>query len=84
MTILERALSRFTRLDLVHKYGALFNGAYSKRAQEVESCASGIARCMAEMYIRYDKLRNECKEEEEEAVFGPNAVGASSDDIDSR
>jgi hypothetical protein len=77
-TVLERALGRFTRLDLVHKYGALFNGAYSKRALEVETCASRIARCMAEMYTRYDKLRKECKEDEEEEAFGPDAVGASS------
>lgn len=55
LALLERCLTRFTRLDLVKKYGALFNSAYSHRTSEVVEQVSSISSAMAEMYLRQEK-----------------------------
>ena len=59
LALLERCLTRFTRLDLVKKYGALFNSAYSHRTSEVVEQVSSISNAMAEMYLRQEKYERE-------------------------
>lgn len=64
--LLERLLTRSVQHDIVKKYGPLFDITYSQRQNEVEGHVARIARVIAEILHKGDKIASAVQAEEDE------------------